>query len=217
MSVQLARYLKDFSAPQRRRPMHFDQSPFASDSSFPALDHAAPVIAEPQVDVAAERAQAFAEGRAEAEAEMAERHRQEIDALEARHKQAMDEARALYEDKFAAEIAERFASMTALLADLVASQTAHVLTPVMDEVLAQKAIEDLAAMVSAGLKAGEGLEMTVKGPKRLFDLLQTHFTEEAPVFRHEEVDDLDLTVEFGETVLVTRMAAWADTVRKVLA
>ena len=30
-------------------------------------------------------------------------------------------------------------------------------------------------------------------------------------------NDLDLAVEFGETVLVTRMAAWADTVRKVLA
>ena len=72
-------------------------------------------------------------------------------------------------------------------------------------------------MVASGLKAGEGLTVTVKGPKRLFDLLQSHFTEEAPVFRHEEVDDLDLTVEFGETVLVTRMAAWADTVRKVLA
>ena len=216
MSVQLARYLKDFSAPQRR-PMRFEQTPFAADTTFASPDQVEPVIAGPQVDVEAERAEAFAEGRAEAEAEMSERHSREIAELEARHKQAMDEARALYEDKFAAEIADQFSKMTALLADLVASQTAHVLTPVMDDVLAEKAVADLAIMVRSGLQAGEGLSVTVKGPKRLFDLLKARFEENTPVFRHEEADDLDLTVEFGETVLVTRMAAWADTVRKVLA
>jgi len=46
---------------------------------------------------------------------------------------------------------------------------------------------------------------------------QSHFEEPAPVFRHVEMQDVDLTVEFGDAVLVTRMAAWADTVRKVLA
>ena len=57
----------------------------------------------------------------------------------------------------------------------------------------------------------------VKGPANLFEQLKTRFDEPAPVFRHVETQDVDLTVEFGETVLVTRMAAWADTVRKVLA
>ena len=54
MSVQLARYLKDFSAPQRR-PMRFEQTPFAADTTFASSDQAEPVIAGPQVDVEAER------------------------------------------------------------------------------------------------------------------------------------------------------------------
>jgi hypothetical protein len=37
------------------------------------------------------------------------------------------------------------------------------------------------------------------------------------VFRHVETADVDLTVEFGDAILVTRIAAWSDTVRKVLA
>ncbi|HVK92749.1 MAG TPA: hypothetical protein VM468_15345, partial [Mycoplana sp.] len=92
-----------------------------------------------------------------------------------------------------------------------------VLAPVLGEALSRKAIADLAAMVRAGLSGGEGFVVTVNGPSHLFEQLKSHFEGEAAVFRHLEADDFDLAVEFGETVLVTRMAAWADTVRKVLA
>ena len=61
------------------------------------------------------------------------------------------------------------------------------------------------------------MTITVKGPLNLFEQLKSHFEDPMPAVRHVEVQDVDLTVEFGETVLVTRMAAWADTVRKVLA
>ena len=74
-----------------------------------------------------------------------------------------------------------------------------------------------ARMVAEGLTDGEGVAITVKGPLNLFEQLKSHFEDAAPVFRHVEVQDVDLTVEFGDAVLVTRMAAWADTVRKVLA
>ena len=71
--------------------------------------------------------------------------------------------------------------------------------------------------VRATTKRRIGVTITVKGPANLFEQLKSHFDHEAPVFRHVEMQDVDLTVEFGDTVLVTRLAAWADTVRKVLA
>ena len=74
-----------------------------------------------------------------------------------------------------------------------------------------------ARMIAEGLQDGEGVAITVKGPENLFEQLKARFEEPAPVFRHVETQDVDLTVEYGDTVLVTRMAAWADTVRKVLA
>ncbi len=217
MSLQLARYLKDFSEP--RRP----QSPFLHDGAFarsaslaeePAFDLSA---SEPEIDVEAEREQAFAAGRAEAEAELSARHRAEIEGLRSAHAAEIDALRDRLERHALSVIAERFRSMTDTLADLVASQAANVLAPVLDEVLAEKAIADLAAAIRAGLPEGDGVVVTVKGPSNLFEQLKLQFEDGAPVFRHLEADDLDLVAEFGDAVLVTRMAAWADTVRRVLA
>ena len=65
--------------------------------------------------------------------------------------------------------------------------------------------------------AGEGAKITVKGPLAQFEALKRRLNDETLVFRHQETADIDLSVEFGDSILVTRMAAWADTVRKVLA
>ena len=218
MSLQLARYLKDFSEP--RRP----QSPFLHDGAFagsaslseePAFDLSAP---EPRIDVEAEREQAFAAGRAEAEAELGARHQTELEDLRKAHAAEIEALRDHLERHAAAMIAERFTTMTDGLADRVASQAANVLAPVLDEVLARQAVENLATMIRAGLPEGDGIVVTVKGPSNLFEQLKLQFEEGAPmVLRHLEADDLDLAAEFGDTVLVTRMAAWADTVRRVLA
>lgn len=212
MSLQLARYLKDFSAPPPRPA--FPRQP-APGESEPLAEPALPP--PPAVDVAAERAEAFAEGRAEAEAELAARHAAQIAALEQAHAAEIAALAARYEADYAAALAAQFSTMAQEAADRVAGAVAPVLAPLLSEALTVRAVADLAKMVAEGLQAGEGLTITVKGPQNLFTQLTAHFTEPAPVFRHVETADVDLTVEFGDTVLVTRMAAWADTVSKVLA
>ncbi|PTM97706.1 hypothetical protein [Mycoplana dimorpha] len=208
MSLQLARYLKDFSPP--RQP-HSHARDGADEVPF---DLPEPL---PQIDIEAERAEAFAAGRAQAEAELASRHHDELEALRLAHAAELAALRTHCDQQAGARIAQRFAQMEVQVAELVASQTANVLAPILGEALSRKAIADLAAMVRAGLSGGEGFVVTVTGPTHLFEQLRSHFEGEAAVFRHQEADDLDLAVEFGETVLVTRMAAWADTIRKVLA
>ncbi|MDX3926372.1 MAG: hypothetical protein QHC90_11295 [Shinella sp.] len=218
MSVQLARYLKDFGAQERRKPPFLQPSPFSRlEDRFVQPETFEMPEAGPVVDVEAERAEAFAEGRAAAEADLSASHGRELAALKEAHLSELEALRIRFEEDYADALAKKFAEMSAAVADLVAAQSAHVLAPVMDEVLAAKAIADMAKMIRNGLHAGEGMSVTVKGPARMFEALKAHFPAEAPVFRHEEVEDIDLTVEFADDVLVTRMAAWADTVRKVLA
>lgn len=217
MSLQLARYLKDFSEPRRLRSPFLHDGALAGSTNLaeePAFDLSTSV---PEIDLDAEREQAFAAGRAEAEAELSARHKAEIEDLRKAHAAEIDALRDRLERHALSVIAERFKSMSDTLADLVASQAANVLAPVLDEVLAEKAIADLAAAIRAALPEGDGVVVTVKGPFNLFEKLKLQFEGGAPIFRHLEADDLDLVAEFGDAVLVTRMAAWADTVRRVLA
>ena len=214
MSAQLARYLKDFGAPRAKAPA-FQPPSFAGEDDGMAL--AEPPLALPPVDIEAERAAAFAEGRSEAEAELQEKHDAEIVALKEAHRAELETLRLRYEQDYAMALAERFSMLTGEVADVVAAQAAQVLAPVMNQVLTKGAVADLARMIAEGLQDGEGVAITVKGPENLFEQLKARFEEPAPVFRHVETQDVDLTVEYGDTVLVTRMAAWADTVRKVLA
>lgn len=217
MSVQLARYLKDFGTPPRLRRTVFEAPSFDEHRGGLAAEPLAMPPAEPPVDVAAERAEAFAEGRAEAETELRAQHEIEVTALKQAHQAELDALKARYEQDYADALAARFSTLTGAVADRVAAEVAQVLAPVMNQVLTKGAVADLARMIAEGLSGEEGLVVTVKGPAGLFQQLQSHFAEPVPAFRHVEMQDVDLTVEFGETVLVTRMAAWADTVRKVLA
>jgi hypothetical protein len=215
MSASLSRYLKDFSPPKieltRVTPRYF---PDLDTDLSQNRAWAEPVM--PEIDIDAERSEAFAKGRAEASAELALEHQKEIADLRARHAEEIDALKQRLEEQAAARIAAGFGEMADRLALALGDQAARVLAPVMDEALAKRAVENLAGMVRHGLAAGEGIAITVRGPLALFEALKA-LLPEATAFRHVESDDVDLTVEMGEAILVTRMAAWSDTVRKVLA
>ncbi|MGZ2375046.1 hypothetical protein FB004_109116 [Sinorhizobium medicae] len=215
MSASISRYLKDFSPPK----IEFKRIP---QGYFPDLDAehleertgARPAV--PEVDIDAERREAYAQGRAEARAEISLEHQKEIADLKARHSEEMVALTRRLEEQAAGKIAAGFGEMADRLALLLGDQTARVLAPVMDDALAKRAVDNLAGMVRHGLSAGEGITVTVRGPLALFETLKA-LLPETTAFHYVESGDVDLTVEVGEAILVTRMAAWSDTVRKVLA
>lgn len=217
MSAMLSRYLKDFSAPKVELslmpPKYFPDL----DTDYADGDRLAPRPAMPEIDIDAERRRAFAEGRAEATAEIVFEHERQIADLQAAHAAELEALTRRLEEEAASRLAERFAEMADDLVAALGDQTARVLAPVMEDALMQRAITDMAHMVKQGLVAGEGCTITVKGPAHLFEALRRQLGEDMPLFRHVEADDVDLAVEMDGTILVTRMAAWADTVRKVLA
>ncbi|WP_426237265.1 hypothetical protein [Pararhizobium sp. DWP1-1-3] len=218
MSASISRYLKDFSVPKVDLslvpPRYFPDL----DDDFPANGaFAMKPQAQPQIDIDAERRDAFARGRSEAESEQTALHDAEIAALNTRHAAELEATRVRCENEIAAMIYDRFSDMGSQLVTMLSDQTARALAPVMDDVLLQKSIADLARMITLSLGSGEGVKITVKGPVALFEALKRHLNDETLIFRHLESDDIDLSVEFGDSILVTRMAAWADTVGKVLA
>ena len=217
MSAMLSRYLKDFSAPKVELslmpPKYFPDL----DSDYADGDRPGARPAMPEIDIDAERRRAFAEGRAEATAELVFEHERQIADLQAAHAAELAALTQRLEVETASRLAERFADMADSLVMALGDQTARVLAPVMEDALLQRAVADMAQMMKQGLVAGEGCSLVVKGPTPLFEALKRQLGEGMPLFRHVETDDIDLAVEMDGTILVTRMAAWADTVRKVLA
>ncbi|KRD64470.1 hypothetical protein IB265_02970 [Ensifer sp. ENS10] len=217
MSAMLSRYLKDFSAPKVELSL-MPQKYFPDlDSDYADGDRLGARPAMPEIDIDAERRRAFAEGRAEATAELVFEHERQIADLQAAHAAELAALTQRFEAETANRLAERFADMADSLVVALGDQTARVLAPVMEDALLQRAVADMAQMIKQGLVAGEGCTLVVKGPTQLFEALKRQLGEDMPLFRHVETDDIDLAVEMDGTILVTRMAAWADTVRKVLA
>lgn len=209
MSPTLSRYLKDFSA-ELPPSVALPDLAFEETSSF--ID--SPV--EPPVDIEAERRDAYAQGHEAAVEELSLKHQKALDALAADHRNELDALRAQYEEQAAEKIAGGMTQIANMLGQAVSTEAAAVLAPVMTEALTADAITELAELVTASILDGAVGLITVSGPRHLFDILQTCLGENGALLRHVEADDVDLTVTIGESVLVTRMSAWAASLKEIL-
>nr|WP_246712555.1 hypothetical protein [Rhizobium sp. BK399] len=210
VSALLSRYLKDFGEPAVVAPVT-EADDFAGD-----FGGFADVASEPVIDLEAERHSAHADGYAEATAALTEKYELEAQTVALVHQREVEELRDRYEVEAAELIASRLDAMAGDLAELVSATVAKALAPVMTDVLSQKAAVDLAGILREALLEGDVGTVTVKGPTRLFDVLKNTLGEKAGLLRHHETADVDLTVEFDDAVLVTRMSAWATSLKKVL-
>lgn len=217
MSMPLARYLKDFStsvAPPAASAPTFDlPSVDDFDMDFPALPEPA---AEP-VDLEAIRREAFAEGHEAGEKAATERLEVDRQAMEIAHAQALAERDQKLRDEFAALLATKLPEVIEKLALAVSEQAAEALAPFIGEALAEKAVKDLADLLQAAIASGDAGTIEVKGPRLLFQKLLAEMPEQAGFLRHSEDEDLDLTAEFGDAALVTRISAFTASLKKVVA
>ena len=214
MTASIARYLKDFGEPPPA-PV-FDADPESFDLGQDLFDTDEPL--EIPLDLDAERAAARAEGHAAAEAEANRRMDEEREALLRAHAEEIAALRQKHEDEMADIVAQKLAEASLLIAEAVSTQTAQILAPLVEEALVDKAVSEMAALIRAAVAEGDLGAVVVHGPARLFDRLASAFGEEgASLLRHVEAADLDITVDLGDSALVTRMSAWSARLRKVLA
>jgi hypothetical protein len=211
MSIALSRYLKDFGESQPAAPI-LDVDDFAGEG-LSGFGQAAP---EPEIDIEAERREAYSEGYAAATLELTEKHELESQATAQRHQREIEELRLRYEVEAAAVIASRLRDIAEEVANLVSASAAAAIAPVMTQALADKATASLAAQLREALEEGAAGPVVVRGPVRLFDLLKQELGEHSGSIRHLETDDIDLAVELADAVLVTRISEWAASLKKVL-
>ncbi|WP_137132520.1 hypothetical protein [Rhizobium sp. FY34] len=210
MTATLSRYLKDFSAPPAM-PAALSHDDFSSSFSFDDV-----VPEEPVVDVEAIRAEAYAQGMQAGEETIRAQWEEDRQKLEARHAEALADLRQRLEQDAGRRIEEGLRAAVDTISAAVADQAALVLAPVMEEVLAERAVRDMAEMIKETLSEHKAACLTVRGPVALFDILKEALGPEAPELRHVETPDLDISVDIDEAVLVTRMSAWAGSLKKVL-
>ena len=159
MSTHLARYLKDFGTPPRVPQTPAFQPPsFAQDEGTFAAEAFSPPPVLPMVDLEAERASAFAEGKAEAEAALSARHEAEIAALKEAHKVEFDTLKVRYERQYARALSDRFAAWTEDVSKRVSAQAAQVLAPIISQVLTSMQNEEI---VSSSVRLAHSLGMDV--------------------------------------------------------
>jgi hypothetical protein len=216
MSMPLARYLKDFSTTAPPPPAA--PTPAFEMPTVDAFDMDFPALPEPEaVDVEAIRREAYAEGHEAGEKAASERFEGDRQAADIAHAQQLAERDQKLRDEFAALLAAKLPEVIEKLSLSVSEQAARALAPVIGEALAEKAVKDLAELLQAAIAAGEAGSVSVKGPRSLFQKLQAEMPEHTGFLRHIEDEDLDLTAEFGDAALVTRISAFTASLKKVLA
>ena len=214
MSASIARYLKDFSVPE---PVVSAATARFSDDfgeQLSQLDYLN-IPSEPERDVEAELAASFEEGRVAATLELQEIHRSERAAADERHHNEIQTLK----DQFFSELGEKIeANCRAIrseIAERLTNQVTQALIPVLTEKLAKLAAAELADKVISLFSQPSGISLNVRGPNHLFEIFKEKLEISGFELHHFESDDIDLTVEFDDSVLVTRMAAWVEATRSL--
>ena len=215
MSASIARYLKDFGDVQPAG-LAFSETLADADGMSGFGDVAAGFDEFETLDVESEKQAAYARGHEDATREITERMQAEREELLAAHAAELEGLRSVYLEEIAVFLSFRLREGIDAIATNLSEQTATILAPVLTEELSLKAVSSLADVVRASMPDGEAVTLVVKGPKDLFEQLKTQPGFEEETMKFTETADIDLSVELGESVFVTRMSAWASSLRKVM-
>jgi hypothetical protein len=206
----LSRYLKDFGA---------EPAPAAVMPSMAfedMMDFAETVEAPVLVDIAAERREAYAEGQEAATLSLTEAHQVELDEMRAAHQAELEELKAKFETESVERIAADLQQIATAIGLSVSIEAAKALSPIMTEALTANAIDELATLITASIRDGAVGPITVSGRRAMFDMLASKVDVDGVLLVLVEAEDIDLSVTIEDSVLVTRMSAWTDSLREVL-
>jgi hypothetical protein len=225
MSASLSRLLKDFSDPPT--PALFDAGvPQATLIEVPQVVEE-PVALEPvvpEVDIEAERKEAFeqgkAEGRAEMEAELRAQLQAEFDAKLAEKSTENDAAiealKAESRDEIAKLTVDRIDALRDELTAFLSAQVLNALLPLAEERVVNGAIDVLTREVKALFEEEGATEITVHGKAEFASAFEEKINDGELKIRFRESDDSGLTVELGDKVIVARLSDWAEGVQELL-
>jgi len=207
MSMPLARYLKDFGAPQSQP----QPSEFVSDFDFPENNFDLPDVApEPAVDIEEEKSKARAEGHEAAVVEMTERHDEQLAQITARHREEIEALTAKYDGVVAERVEAFLQEMKASVSDAVDTSVARVLQPFVQEEVARAAGGKFAADVAEEIGQGRTVKLSVRGSETFIEMMRKRLDPLVTEVEYEESSEIDMTLEVGDSILVTRLKTFVE-------
>ncbi|MDO1581027.1 hypothetical protein [Rhizobium oryzicola] len=213
MTSSIARYLKDFGEAQSALPPAVIESPVDDLSlDFPFEPEPEPV----RVDLDAVRAAAFEEGHASALAEAEEKWKAEREKLVMSHTRELNSLRNIVEYDIAGRLKSLMERSVVAVAQAVSDEVASVLAPVLEEKILENALDEMSDALRQALFSGEAVVLTVHCSLPLFEKLVEKIGDGAGAIKHVEVEDIDVSVDIDDAVLVSRLSAWSASLKKVL-
>jgi hypothetical protein len=214
MNAMLTKYLKDFSVPETTALVETTILSSLADSPLGDMDFLSEP--EPEIDLEAERKQAFDEGYAKARAELEESFAGQLATIAEDHAQEARIREERHDSEVMRVIHARFFDMTVAISQSVADQTLQALLPVIDADVARRSVTALADAVRKAMAEEKAADVLVRGPMRLYEMLKPKFDERGIACRHVEAETIDILVEINETVLTTRLSVWAQSLAEVM-
>lgn len=184
-----------------------------SEQSAPGLMLPGPARMRGAEAVAAKMEEAYERGLADGRAAV----RAECDARLEQLAKAAEEARNEDRAHWVATEGDRLARLIAdgleALETRIAEQTARVLRPALVEDAQKRAIRELADTLDAMLAKGDVAKLTVSGPEDLVAAIRDRLDGKVQGAAFATAPHAELRIEVDETILETRIGAWAETIR----
>lgn len=167
--------------------------------------------------IEAARASGFASGEAAAKAALETRLAEQREA----HARELVAARQAWVSGEAQRLAERLAASLGDLEARLADAASRALAPVLRAEVARQAIADLSAELELLLAKEAGIAVTISGSEDLIEALRGRLADElagkALSVTYQPSNAPDVRVVAGQTILETRLGAWAAKIREALA
>ncbi len=194
MSLALAQLLPEFDLPARARP---------APKAIPHIPQ--PVEPDPAL-IEAIREEARAEGRREAEQELAVQHGREIADLEAEHARAMAAREAELVRNVAEAVPAAISARAEDLAECLSAELSDMLAPLIETELRKTMVASLAAEIRSALDLETAGRIVVSGPAIWLDVIRSILGDKADGASYVEAETGDVEVSIDETRLRSRFA-----------
>lgn len=149
-----------------------------------------------------------AEGRAAAQAE----HEAAAVAQAAAFEQRLKSERQRWADEEGARLGGLIAATIGDIEQRIADTVSEVLKPVLREQVRARAVEELSRSLNDLLSKGDCAKVTISGPEDLLAAMEGRLSGSHPGLSFVAAEGADVTVSADETVLASRIGAWADVI-----
>lgn len=195
--VPVSHFLRDLTAEPGRRLAR----PFGDSS---AEGRASDIEAR----IAEAHARGVLEGQAAAQAEYGEDLRRQAKDLEER----FAAERRQWVSQQSAAMGRQLEAQLGSIADKISDQVGSVLKPFVMEIVRERAIADLRSALSQMLLKGEYARITITAPEDLAHDLKSELEGKVGDIQINASETVEVTVSVDETILETRVAAWAEAI-----